>query len=56
MSESGSNKKTQQTGKHQFTPSPEVAEKMRPISRSVFHNILQRAAKPLSRKLSSKKH
>jgi hypothetical protein len=51
MSES---KKTQQTGKHQFTPSPEVAEKMKPISRDAFNRILQRAAKPPSRKPASK--
>jgi hypothetical protein len=49
-----SSKKTQQTGKHQFTPSPEVAEKMKPVSRDSFNQILRRAAKPLSRKSSSK--
>ena len=54
MSESGG-KKTQPTGKHQFTPSPEVAEKMQPISRNAFQNLLQRAAKPPSRKPPAKK-
>jgi hypothetical protein len=45
--------------KHQkstgFKPSVEVEKKMRPIHRSVFQNILNRAARPLSRKPVSKK-
>lgn len=51
---SGSSKSDQPRGKHDFSPSRDVTEKMRPISRHTFHNILQRAAKPLPGKPASK--
>jgi len=50
---SDSSKSEQPRGK--FVPSQEVQEKMRPVARTAFNNILERAAKPLSRKPSSKK-
>jgi hypothetical protein len=38
-----------------FAPSKEVAEKMQPIARQAFHDLLRRAANPPSQQRASKK-
>jgi hypothetical protein len=38
-----------------FTPSKEVAEKMQPIARQAFHDLLRRAANPPAQQRASKK-